>query len=85
MRCQVAYTRFALNGSAVSVSLSLKLLPIARGLSNWTIRGVLQVAPPVSENAARIALRAVELSNPMVIACRRPVGPQDSHGSVARS
>jgi len=36
-------------------------------LSKRTIRGALHVAPPLVENAARIALRAVELSNPIVI------------------
>ena len=54
-------------------------------MSNCTIRGVLHVAPPLSENAARIALRWVELSKPIVIACSRPLGLKDSHGSVARS
>jgi hypothetical protein len=54
-------------------------------LSNRTIRGVLHVVPPLSENAARIALRGVELSNPMVIACNRPLGLKEIHGSVARS
>src|SRR5687767_7028053 len=62
IRCQVAYTSDELNGSAVSVSLSLKLLPSARGSSKRRIRGVLQVAPPLSEYAARTALRGVELS-----------------------
>ena len=69
----------------MSVSLSLKLLPTARGLSKRTIRGALHVAPPLSENAARMALRAVELSKPSEIAWRRPFGLNESHGSVARS
>jgi len=84
IRCHVAKTSDELNGSAVSVSLSLKLLPTARGLSKRTIRGVLHVAPLSSENAARIALRAVELSKPIEIACSRPFGLKESHGSVAR-
>jgi hypothetical protein len=53
-------------------------------LSNRTIRGVLQVAPPSSENAASTALRGVELSNTSAMACSRPFGLNDSHGSVAR-
>jgi hypothetical protein len=73
-----------LNGSAVSVSLSLKALPSARGLSKRRMRGALQVAPPVSEKAARTALRGVLLSNTRPIACSRPFGLNDSHGSVAR-
>jgi hypothetical protein len=85
IRCHVAYTSDESNGSAVSVSLSLKALPTARGLSNRTIRGVLHVTPPSVENAARTAFRAVELSNTRAIACNRPFGLNDSHGSVPRS
>jgi hypothetical protein len=59
----------------VSVSLSLKLLPSARGLSKRSSRGALHVRPSSSENAARIALRGVELSNPIAIEWTRPVGP----------
>ena len=85
IRCQVAYTSDELNGSAVSVSLSLNALPTARGLSKRTIRGVLHVAPPLSENAASTALRAVELSNTSAIACSRPSGLNETQGSVPRS
>src|SRR6476469_1731009 len=75
IRCHVAYTRSAFPGSAVRVSLSLKLLPSARGLSKRTSRGALHVAPSLSEKAVRIAFRGVELSNPIAIACSRPAGP----------
>jgi hypothetical protein len=62
----------------------LKLLPTARGLSKRSTRGVLHVAPPLSEKAARIAFRAVELSKLSPIACRRPFGENESQGSVDR-
>ena len=67
------------------VSLSLKLLPSARGLSNRRTAGSLHVAPPSVERLARTALRGVLLSNEIEIACSVPVGPNDTHGSDARS
>ena len=67
------------------VSLSLKLLPSARGLSKRRTAGSLQVCPPSVERLARTALRGVLLSNEIEIACSVPVGPNDTQGSDARS
>src|SRR3954454_926400 len=65
-------------------SLSLKLLPSARGLSNRSTAGVDQVCPPSVERLASTALRGVSLSNEIEIACSVPVGPNETHGADAR-
>src|SRR3954466_44942 len=65
-------------------SLSLKLLPSARGLSNRTTAGGLHLWPSSVERLASTALRGVSLSNEIEIACSVPVGPNETHGSEAR-
>ena len=65
-------------------SLSLKLFPSARGLSNLSTAGSLQVWPPSAERLASTALRGVSLSNEIEIACTTPLGLNDTHGSEDR-
>jgi len=88
-RSHTPYTRLPLGSvrSAVSDSLSLKLLPIgtpAREVSNFSVNGSLQVAEPWGSLAARTALRVVVLSTDRLIDHRSPLGAHDTHGSDER-
>src|SRR6266487_4130415 len=88
-RSHTAYTRLPLGSvrSAVSDSLSLKLLPSgspAREVSNFSVNGSLQVADPWGSLAARTALRVVVLSTDRLIDHKSPLGAHDTHGSDER-
>jgi hypothetical protein len=74
-------------GSAVSDSLSLKLLPSgmpAREVSKRRTNGSLQVLVPCRIRDARTALRVVVRSVERLIDHRSPFGAHDSHGSDER-
>src|SRR4029450_534520 len=88
-RSHTPYTRLPLGSvrSAVSDSLSLKLLPIgspAREVSNRSVNGSLQVVEPWGSLAARTAVRVLGLWSDRLIAHRSPLGAHDTHGSDER-
>src|SRR5919204_1963530 len=88
-RSHTAYTRLPLGsvGSAVSDSLSLKLLPIgtpAFEVSNFRTNGSLQRDDPCAMRAASTALRVVVRSTERLIDHRSPFGAHDTQGSDER-
>ena len=88
-RSQTAYTRlpFASVGSAVRLSLSLKLLasgtPV-RELSARSTNGSLHVAVLWRMREASTALRGVVRSTPIAIDHRSPLGAHETQGSEER-
>src|SRR5436189_1304412 len=86
-RSHTAYTRLLSVRSAVSDSLSLKLLPSGmpvRELSKRSTNGSLHVAVPCCIREASTALRGVVRSTPMAIDHRSPLGAHETHGSDER-
>ena len=67
--------------SAVIDSLSLKN---RRSLSSIRTAGADQVAPPSAERLARTAVVKPFGSNESEIAWAMPLGPNETHGSLAR-
>src|SRR5215207_3983613 len=90
IRSQTAYTRLPLSsvGSAVSDSLSLKLLPsgipVFSDESKRTVVGSVQLAVPWAILDTSTAFRVVVRSTDRLIDHRSPLGAHDTHGSDER-